>query len=242
MSHKQQIYDKEKVSFNLATYKKHGKDFEVAVEPDLAIKYKQTKNKKREDLEELLRAEQIFSDTKKGELAKEEDLQDVFGTTNFMKIAETILEHGDIQLTAEHREKLRAEKKKKIIEIIHRRAINPQTNTPHPASRIENAMIEAKVKIDEYKKAEDQIQEILSKLKPIIPIKFDNKKFRITLDLKYASKLQGILRNFGDITKETWLSDGSYLCEIEVPAGIQGELIDELNDKTHGSSKIESIK
>ena len=242
MSHKQQIFDKEKVSFNLVVYRKFGKTFEVAVEPDLAIAYKEKKKDNKEDLAELLRAEKIFSDTKKGELAKEEDMQQVFGTTEFFKAAQQMITEGEIQLTAEYREKLRQEKRAKIIQLIHRSAIDPRTNTPHPATRIENAMNEAKIKIDEFKKAEDQVQEITRKLKPIIPIKFDTKTFSIHLDVSHASRLQGFLKGLGTTKKETWLGDGSYICELEIPAGMQGELMDELNSKTHGSAEIKQIK
>lgn len=237
-----QTYDKEKVTFNLIVYKKHGKHFEIAVDPDLAIEYKNTNKNNKEDLAELLKAEKIFSDTKKGLLASEQELEQVFQTTNFFDIAQTMITDGEIQLTSEHREKLRQEKKNKIVNLIHRQAIDPRTGAPHPVTRIENALAEAKVRIDEFKKAEDQIQDVMRKLKPIIPIKTDQKKYRITLTVNYASKLQGALKSFGKMSKEVWLTDGSFSCELEIPAGIQGEMIDELNGKTRGTVVLEEIK
>ncbi|MCF7872269.1 ribosome assembly factor SBDS [Candidatus Woesearchaeota archaeon] len=242
MSHKQQIYDKEKIQFNLIVYKKFGNNFEIAVDPDLAINYKNKKNKTREDIEELLRAEKIFSDTKKGLEASETELIQAFGTTEIHKIVQKMLEEGDIQLTNEYREHLRQEKRKKIINLIHRQAIDPKTGIPHPQTRIENAMNEAKIKIDEFKKAEDQIQDILHKLKPIIPIKIDQKIFLIQLQVQHASKLINTLKNYGKILKETWSADGSYNCELKIPAGLQEELMDELNNKTHGTVQINTKK
>jgi len=241
MSHKQQIYDKEKVQFNLVKYQKFGKTFELAVDPDLAIAFKNNNKGKEEELIELLRAEKIFSDTKKGELASPEDLEQVFGTDKFLTIAMKMLNEGEIQLTAEHREKLRQEKKQKIIHLIHRACINPQTGTPHPVQRIENAMNEAKVKIDEFRKAEDQVNDVLSLLKPIIPIKTDEITLSIRLGVNYASKMQGILTGYGKIENEVWSSD-SYFCKLKIPAGIQEELFDELNSKTHGTAQIELEK
>jgi ribosome maturation protein SDO1 len=58
---------------------------------------------------------------------------------------------------------------------------------------------EAKVKIDEYKKAEDQIQDIISKLKPILPIRVEEKILQIRLPMQFAAKLQGFLRSQGKI-------------------------------------------
>lgn len=240
MSHRQQIFDKEKVSFNLVIYNKFGKNFEIAVDPDLAIAYKGKKNKDKEDIPEILKAEEVFKDVKKGELASEEDIGQVFKTTNFYDVAQIMLNDGDIQLTSEYREKLRQEKRKAIVQLIHRSAIDPKTGLPHPATRIENAMNEAKVRIDEMKKAEDQIKDILAALKPIIPIKFDTKTFEIHLDVKNASKCLGVLKGFGKIIKENWLADGSYICEIEIPAGLQEEMIDDLNSLTHGTVRIET--
>jgi ribosome maturation protein SDO1 len=45
------------------------------------------------------------------------------------------------------------------MQMIHRICIEPKSGLPHPIIRIENAMEEAKVKIDENKPAEDQISE-----------------------------------------------------------------------------------
>ncbi|MGV8168597.1 MAG: ribosome assembly factor SBDS [Candidatus Nanoarchaeia archaeon] len=239
--HKENIYDKEKVHFNLAKYQKYGLTFELVVEPDLAVAYKTSKSKTEEDFRAMLRAEKIFFDAKKGELADEEDLIKVFGTKDFFKIAKKIIEEGEIQLTAEYREKLREEKRRKIIELIHRMCVDPKTGLPHPVLRIENAMHEAKVKIDEYQKAEDQVQEIISKLKPIIPIKVDEKIINITMPLHYAAKLRGTLSGYGSIESEQWVGD-HYLCKIKVPAGIYLDLMDELNSKTHGSADIKTEK
>lgn len=235
--HPENIYDKERVSFNLVRYQKFGKNFELAVEPDLAIAFKNSKNKSDESLREMLRAEKIFSDTKKGLLADENDFETVFGTKDFFKIARKMIDEGEIQLTAEFREKMRAEKRKHIVQIIHRLCIDPKTNLPHPQIRIENAMEEAKVKIDENKKAEDQVQDIISKLKPIIPIKVDEKVLTLTMPLSHGSKLKGTLSGYGTIETEDWLGD-HYVCRIRIPAGIYADLLDELNAKTHGSVDV----
>ncbi|MGV8162657.1 MAG: ribosome assembly factor SBDS [Candidatus Nanoarchaeia archaeon] len=239
--HKENIYNKEKVHFNLVKYQKFGLTFELVVDPDLAIAYKTSGSKSEEEFRSMLRAEKIFFDAKKGELADEEEVMKVFGSKDFFKVARKMVEGGEIQLTAEYREQLRAEKRKNIIQMIHRICIEPKSGLPHPVLRIENAMNEAKVKIDEYQSAEDQVQDIISKLKPIIPIKVDEKVLTLTMPLHYASKLRGTLSGYGSIESEQWLAD-NYICRIKVPAGIYADLLDELNSKTHGSvdAKIEN--
>ena len=46
---------------------------------------------------------------------------------------------------------MQEDKRKQVISTIAREGINPQNGLPHPATRIENAMNEAKVKIDPFK-------------------------------------------------------------------------------------------
>ena len=147
-----QTFDRERVSFNLAKLKKGGETFEIAIDPDLAIDLKHGKDV---DMRDVLKSEDIFSDAKKGTLASESKMHELFNTSDPLKVAEAIINDGQIQLSSEYREKLREEKKNKIVNIIHRNAIDPKTNLPHPPQRIENAFKEAKVHIDEFKKAEE---------------------------------------------------------------------------------------
>ncbi len=235
---KKQIYDKERVSFNLVRYEKYGKKFELVVEPELAIEYKDKNKDDVEELAELLRAQQVFSDAKKGVSASEEDLELVFKTNEVMKIAQTMMSEGEIQLTQEYRDQLREEKKRKLINMIHRRTIDPKSKLPHPETRIRNALEEAKVRIDEFKKAEDQFKNVLEALKPVIPIKEDNTILEIGLSMKHASALRGWLMNIGQLKKEDWKNDGTYSCHLEIPSGIKQEVMDDLGSKTKGEVTI----
>ena len=231
-------FDRERVSFNLARLKTHGHNFEIVVDPDKAVDYKQNKGV---ELREVLRAERVFSDAKKGLAASEEQMQAVFQTKDPLAIAQKILQEGELQLTAEYREKVREAKRKRIMEIIHRNGVDPRTGAPHPLQRIENAFAEAKIHIDEYKKAEDQVQEVLHQLRPLLPIKFEIKDLEIHLAAQYAPKLYGTVQNYGVIKKDEWQNDGSWLCVVEIPAGLQNDLMDELNSKTHGNVQIKII-
>jgi len=44
------------------------------------------------------------------------------------------------------------------------------------------------------------------------------------------------------LLKEEWKSDGSYLCLIEIPAGIQQDVYDRLNSLTHGQVEVKIVK
>ncbi len=220
---------------NLATYKKDGKTFQIDIDPDLAMDYKRQKNV---DISDVLKVQNVFCDAKKGNLAKESDLYDVFKTDDVLEISKIIIEKGDVQISASYRKKEREKKKKEIIELIHRNAIDPSTKLPHPSTRIGNAIEEAKVQIDERKSANEQLDDIMKKIRVILPIKFEVKKLIITIPASYAAKSYGKVKNIGKMIKENWNNDGSLSITTEIPAGIELEVYDQINSLTHGQAEI----
>lgn len=230
---------KERVHLNMAIYKKGSERFEIAVEPELAIKLKQGE---KIPIRDIVHSDNIFSDLQKGELASEHRLKEIFNTTDTYQIAEAIIQKGEIQLTSEYRNKLREQKRKEIVSRIQKYGVDPRTKAPHTLPRIEAAMEEAKVKIDEHKKPEDQIQDILDKLKPILPISFEKKKIRLNIPAQTAAKCYSTVKNTGTILKEEWKNDGSWEATVEIPGGLETELYDKLNSITHGQMTAEVMK
>ena len=226
-----QISTAEKIKLNLAKLKKKGETFEINIDPDLAMEFKRGENI---PLSEILKAEQIFSDAKKGELTSESKLEEVFNTTNILEIAEIIIKEGEIQLTSEFRSQEMEQKKKKIMGLIHKNAIDPTTKLPHPMTRIENAFQEAKVQIVDFKSAEEQLDEVVTKLRPILPIKFEQAQLIVTIPPTYAAKSYSLVKTNSKMIKEEWNQDGSWTVEVELPAGLKPEFIDKLNSLTHG--------
>ena len=215
-----------------------GENFEILVDSNKIFDYKEGKI----PLSEVLITKEIFKDINKGQHASEHEMEKIFSTKDSEKIAETILEKGEIQITAEHKNKLREEKKKRIINIIHKNAVDPKTNLPHPPQRIENAMEEAKVKIDEFKKPEDQLEDILGKIRPVLPLNFETRELEIKIPSQYASQSFSVLKSKGKLKKDEWLNDGSLKALIEIPAGLQEEFENEINKITHGNCEIKIIK
>ncbi len=232
-------FDREKLAINVAKMKKGGENFEVVIDPDAVIEYKKGKV---EDIRNVLKYEKVFYDAKKGLEASHDHMKTVFETDDPLKVAKTILEHGEIQFTQEYREEKRKEKYNKIVDILTRNAVDPRTGLPHPRTRIEAALGEAKVKLDDLKDAEDHIQDIVHSLKPILPIKFAVRELQIRIMPLYAPKAHPVVTRFGKIISENWQSDGSLVCNVDVPAGLQNELFDALNKLTHGSIESKLIR
>jgi len=232
-------YDKERVSVNVARLKKGSETFEVVIDSDNAVRYKKDEIK---DIRDAIKDDKIFSDARKGLLSSEKVMKGSFKTSDPLEVAKVIIKEGKIQLSAEYRERMREEKKKRIISIISRNGVDPRTHTPHPAARIENAFEEAKVRIDDYKSADDQVQDILRQLRPILPIRFEMKEMAVKISAEYAGKCYSAVKGFGKILRENWLSDGSWDVVVEIPGGLEEEIHSRLNSITHGNVETKVLK
>jgi len=221
----------------IARLKKGEEHFEILVDPYAAADFIDGNDI---DILQNLAIDAIFKDSKKGTHASEESLKKNFGTDNILEIAKQIILKGDIQLTTEQRHKMQENKKNRIVEKIVRNAMDPKTKTPHPRNRIELAMDEAGVHIDPFKPVSDQVKTIIEALRPLLPISMERIKISVKIPSQYIGKAYGIARNYGTMEREDWQSDGSWIGIIKIPAGMQNDFFDKLNDATKGnvSTKI----
>src|SRR5579871_1860569 len=205
----------------VARWETAGSRFEVLVDPTAV---QDLKDGKPVDLREKLALDQVFKDVKKGDKISEEHLEKFFHTRDFVEIARQIILKGEVQVTTEQRHALQAAKYKQIVAHIARNAMNPQTGAPHPPVRIEAAMTEAKVHVDPFRSADSQVQEILAKLRPILPIRIDSVRVKIRIPAQHYPKVIGELKGLGRLSDEQWGSDGAWSGVLEIPAGVQTEL------------------
>ena len=212
---------------------------EILTKPEAALDFKLGKAM---PISQVLATETIFTDAGKGSKASEEKLQEIFKTTDPLKIAEVILKKGTLQLTTDQRKQLVEEKKRQIVSFISRECIDPKTNLPHPPLRIEQAMKEIHFSIDPHKSTEEQAKEIIKLLRPIIPLKME----KITVDLhvppEHASKVYGTVKGYGTIKRDQWLADGSWSAAVEMSAGLYGPFLDKLGKMTRGNIEAKLLK
>ncbi len=223
----------------IARLESHGSRFEILVDPDLALEFK---NGKEIEISDILAADGIFKDSKKGDRISEAYVYDVLGVQSVADAAKIILKKGELQLTTQQRRKILLDRKKQVISIISKNAINPQTGLPHPPSRIERAMEEAGVHIDLLKSAEEQVPKVVKSLRPLLPLKFEEKEVAVKVPPQFAGKAMSSVRLLGDIKREEWQSDGSWIGVIKLPAGMVDELFEKLNEITHGEIETKILK
>lgn len=222
----------------IARYKHSGEHFELLVDPDLAM---DLRSGKHVNINELLAIDTVFKDARKGEEKSELIVEKVFGTKDISKIAKKIVSEGEVQLTTDQRRNMLEAKRKEIVNLISKNAMNPQTNAPHPPARIEIAMEEAKIHVDLFKNTNEQMSEIVKEIRKLIPISLEKVKIAVKISAEYSGKCAPILHHY-DVQKEEWQSDGSLVAVLELAAGIKQDLMDELNKVTHGSVELKMIK
>ncbi|WP_332899399.1 MULTISPECIES: ribosome assembly factor SBDS [unclassified Haladaptatus] len=224
-----------------ARLESHGARFEVLVDPDAALAIKRDEFKG--DLEDVIAADDVFEDASRGDRPAEEDLEKVFGTTDPMEIIPEVIKRGEIQITADQRREMQEQKRKQLVATIARNAINPQMdNAPHPPDRIEAALEQAGFKVDPMERVEEQVDDALDALRPVIPIRFDTVTIAARIPAQYAGSAQARIRKFGDLEREEWQNDGSWVGVITFPAGLQNEFYSLVNELSSGEAETQIIK
>jgi ribosome maturation protein SDO1 len=220
--------------YTVARMTKDNEHFEVLVKPEKALDFRMGKIA---GITEVLAAETIFSDANKGTKASEENLHKVFGTTDSLKIAETILTKGILQLTTEQRRKMIEDKRKQIVDFISRQSVDPKTNLPHPPTRIENAMEQVRYSIDPFKPVEEQAKDIVKLLRVILPLKMEQITIGVTVPAEYSARAYGGIKGFGSIKHEEWRANGSWYGVFELPAGMYAPFLEKLGQLTKGTGE-----
>ena len=216
-----------------------GEHYEILVNPDSALSFKQGRNV---EPSAVIATDEVFSDARKGLRASSEKLKLHFGTDDHARAALEVLKRGELNLTQEQRKKLTDEKRKAIVAAISKNFVDPRTLLPHPPLRIEQAMQEARVIVDPYQAPNEQMKGVVEALRIILPLKSEKIRLQVKVAAQYTGQAIGVLKNYGEIVKEDWLADGTLSAIVEIPAGGQPGLLDRLGATTKGAAQATVVK
>ena len=222
----------------IARLESGGHRFEILIDPNEAQAFK---DGDKIDWEDSIAVDGIWADSAKGERSPENILNDFFESSDLIDIYKKILTEGTIQLTSEQKKEMVDNKKKQILSHIAANAMNPQTGGAHPPQRIENAIVEAKYSIDPVKSVERQVEEIIRKIRPLIPISFEKVKAAVKIPAVYVGKCYGQLSGLGTIENEEYQNDGSWVGIVKMSAASHSELENLLGSTTKGTAEIKII-
>lgn len=242
----------------------HGQTFEILVDPELADKMRHGDTDIK--IEDVVAADCVYENAshvlkvchmkKKGKVSlqskdsssqgdkiPDEDLQKVFNTTDFEVIARHIIMNGEIHLTTEQRRYMSEEKRRRVISYISKNSINPQTKLPNPPARIELALENVRVNFDPMKSVDDLVKETVKALRPYLPIRFEERKIAVKFAMDFASKAYSALSgaSYVNMEKNEWQNDGSWICVVSIPAGMQEDFINLCNAAAKGDAEMKIL-
>ncbi|PSP43673.1 ribosome assembly factor SBDS [Halobacteriales archaeon QH_6_64_20] len=224
-----------------ARLESHGARFEVLVDPDAALAIK--RGEFDGDLEEVIAAEDVFENASRGDRPAESDVEDVFDTTEPLQIIPEVIQRGEIQITAEQRREMQERKRRQLINRIARNAINPQMDdAPHPPDRIESALEQTDFRIDPMQPVEPQVDDALDALRPVIPIRFEEVTMAVQIPAEHAGSAQAQIRSFGDLEREEWQADGSWIGVLTFPAGMRNDFYEVVNEHSSGEADTRLVR
>ncbi len=217
-------------------YSFEGEKFEILVKPDPALDYKLGKKK---DISAVLVSDDIYTDSGKGTRPASEKLLKAFKTEDQTEIAQIILQKGDLNLTTDQRRKMIDDKKKQIVTFIAKTYVDPRTHLPHPPLRIEQAMKDGRVSVDPQKSVDEQVKDVVEKLRSIIALKSESLQLEIIIPAQFASQSYSVLKSVGSLKSEEWQNNGSLKAILEIPATARPNVIDRLGSITKGAATVE---
>ena len=221
--------------FTIVRYSAGNDKFEILVKPDPALEYKLGK---KMDISNIMISDEIYSDANKGTRCSSEKLMKHFKTTDQLEIAKQIMDKGDLNLNTDQRRKMIEEKKRQIVEYINKNFVDPKSHMPHPISRINAVLDEARVAIDPFKRLDDQLKNIIESLRKIIPLKSEILELTVTVPSQFSGQSFSVFKTIGEIKSEQWLADGSLQVILSINAGMKSSFLDRIGTATKGSAQV----
>ncbi|KAJ3423761.1 ribosome maturation protein SBDS [Anaeramoeba flamelloides] len=212
-------------------YKKGKKQFEVLTKPGSVSKYREGKIR---NLDDVLITNVIFKNHNSMDKANTKDIQQAFGTTDNNIVIEKILKEGQLHLTTEEVRQKTEQKRKEVVNYIHKYYTDPKTKKTHPVIRIENALKQAKVRIEYRMVVEEEIGAIVKKLVGIISLKKSEVTGTLMIPHSHLGKAGGAIRKYAEIQREKYTSQGCKM-EISLVPGNYENLIKALQSATQGN-------
>ncbi|MFH0711987.1 MAG: ribosome assembly factor SBDS [archaeon] len=222
------------MSQTTARIKRGGKHFEILVDLDEALRVR--KGEGSVGVAVLTNA--VFYNLKSGEHASAEDLEENFGTSDIMEVAEKIIKGGEVVKTTDSIRAGHDAKYKQVVDFLVRNAVSPE-GRPYTPDRVMKALGEAHVNV-KNKSIESQIGEIVEQLAKVLPINIETKKVKLVVPAVHTGKAYGVVKEF--MVRENWKDNGDLEVVVEVPAGLIMDFYDRVNSVTSGSVMSEELK
>ena len=145
------------------------KGLEILCQPGTVVLYRQGKLPMSKV---VITDDAIYKDTKKGNIASNNDIEKAFGELLSLKDAlEIMLQKGDFQMTTKERQELIEQRRLKLLDYFQHQYVNPETNAQHPLTRLEATFKQIKAKVNYEMPFNKNCEEIRKAMIGVLPIK-----------------------------------------------------------------------
>jgi ribosome maturation protein SDO1 len=145
---------------------------------------------------------------------------------------------GDLILTTDQSRRKIEQKRKQIVEYINKTFIDPKTRSPHPITRIDLAIEEARISIDPFRRSEDQVKNVVDAIRKILPLKSETIDLIVVIPAAYSGQSYSVLKSMTELKSEQWLSNGSLKVTVSINAGAKATFLDRLGAATKGKAEV----
>ena len=111
--------------------------FEIACYPNKVLNQREGIEK---DLAQVLQTETVFTNVSRGDIATNEDLINVFGTTNHRKVCEQIIKEGHLQVSDKEREYITESRTRDVLNLVAQMTMDATTGYPLTTTQIQAAL------------------------------------------------------------------------------------------------------
>eukprot|EP01120_Amphizonella_sp_Union-15-10_P012441 TRINITY_DN551_c0_g1_i2.p1 TRINITY_DN551_c0_g1~~TRINITY_DN551_c0_g1_i2.p1 ORF type:complete len:269 (-),score=52.70 TRINITY_DN551_c0_g1_i2:103-873(-) len=209
-------------------YKSGKITFEIATKKGAALKYRQGTL----GYDNVLHSDTVWKNFGKGERASDEELGVAFGNISANDIIKLILEKGELSLSTDERKEMVDQKRREIVNYIHKYYVDPKTRTPHPVTRIDAGLTQIKARIEPDIPADRQAQELIKKLIEVVPLKRSEIQATITVSHQWIGATAGILKKYCVVSSDKYTASG---CEYQVTL-VPGDY-EKLNNELKSATK-----
>lgn len=174
----QPVTQKRLTNVAIVRLKTHGKKFEIAAYKNKVLDWREGIEK---DINEVLQVITVFMNVSKGEVAKDQDLKQAFGSADQEEICRKILKSGDLQVSDREREIQLEAHFRDIVQIVVERCVHPQTGRQLTATSVESALKTIGVSVNAEHAAKRQALKAIESLCAELPESFARAKMRLRI-------------------------------------------------------------
>ena len=210
-------------------YKKGKYTFEILTKPGSVKKYLAGQL----GWDNVLAVEAVFTSSSKKNLAKASDLKAVFGTDNVDTCAQAIIKQGN----AQERKEDMLKHKNQLLEYLHSTYLDQQ-DLPHPLTRLEVAISEAKIRIDISIPIPKLAEQVVEKMQGKLVFKKGTMDYTLTVKKEFAKACASIVNRYSPVKKEI-RSATEVLWKISIGSKSLIPMTEELNKISSGDFSLE---